>query len=358
MKDYYEILGVSRSATSEEIKKAYRKLAHKYHPDKPGGDEKKFKEINEAYQILSDVEKRTQYDKYGRVFSGGTGPQTGFSGFGFSGSPFEANFGDFDFEDLFSQFFEGVGAKPRASKTYRYRGEDLVYSIGLSLKEAVFGVQKTIKLDRWISCEECSGKGYSPNTAFKTCSKCGGQGKIKESHRTMFGVFARVVPCAVCDGSGRIPEIPCKNCMGSGRKKGVVSINIEIPSGIRAGDTIKLSGQGSAGKRGGTSGDLLIKINVSPDSNFERKNNDLYTKTVISLKEALLGTKKQIILLDDSKIKLKIPQGTDSGTIFRIKGEGVPIFGAARRGDLFVKVRVEMPKQINEKLKKLIEGLE
>ncbi|MGC8880886.1 MAG: molecular chaperone DnaJ [Minisyncoccia bacterium] len=363
MKDYYEILGVPKNASQEEIKKAFYKLAHKYHPDK-GGDAEKFKEINEAYHVLSDPEKRAQYDKYGRVFEGVGGYGTeGAPGFDWSSFDFESPFGfnfsgfnkDFDISDIFSDFFgEETRTRPKEANN---KGRDLEVAVNLTLEEAAFGTKKEVSFKTYITCEHCKGKGYEPESKLKTCPLCKGEGVIRESRRTFFGVFTQITDCPKCKGRGKIPEKPCHVCGGDGRIYSKKTVFVDIPQGVRNNETIRIKGEGEAGVFSGTSGDLYIKVKILPHAVFERKNDDLFMNLVISFPEAALGTEKEIETLEKKKIVLKIPPGTESGEVFRVRGKGIKHFNMSGAGDLFIKIKVSTPKKLSKKAKELLEEL-
>jgi molecular chaperone DnaJ len=285
-KNYYETLGVQRNATKDEIKKAYHKLAHKYHPDKKGGDEARFKEVNEAYQILSDDKKRAEYDRYGRVF-GNTGGFSGQAGFDFSGFSAQAGQAGFDFGDIFEEFFGGAGG---FGARHVRRGRDISIDIELSFEEAVFGCRRKVLLSKLVSCEKCKGEGREPGSALKTCSLCRGEGKVRETKRSFFGVFSAVKECDGCLGKGKVPEKQCSSCRGKGVAKQSKESTIVIPPGIGNGEIIKLSGEGEA-ISGGISGDLYIKIHVLPHSVFIREGNNILMDLDIKFSEAVLGVK-------------------------------------------------------------------
>lgn len=360
MKDYYEILGVPKNASQEEIKKAFYKLAHKYHPDK-GGDVEKFKEINEAYQVLSNPEKRAQYDKFGRVFEGGGYQTEGFPGFDWSSFDFEGPFGfnfsgfnkDFDLSDLFSDFFGGEKNKQKENN----KGRDLEVVVNLTLEEAATGVKKEVSFKTYITCEHCKGKGYEPDSKLKTCPLCKGEGVVRETKKTFFGVFTQITDCPKCKGRGKIPEKPCHVCGGDGRIYSKKTLLVEIPQGVRNNEVIRIKGEGEAGMFSSASGDLYIKVKILPHPIFERKNDDLFMNLVISFPEAVLGAEKEIETLDKKKILLKIPSGTESGEIFRIRNKGIKHFNLSGAGDLFIKVKVKTPKKISSKAKELLEEL-
>jgi len=364
MKDYYEILGVSKNASQKEIKEAFYKLAHKYHPDK-GGEADKFKEINEAYQVLSNPEKRAQYDKYGQTFeqagAGAGGSYGGFNWQDLGGMPFDfSNFGfDFDnqsqsdysnFGDIFSEFFNQDKRKPEKEK----RGKDLEVKLNITLEEAAFGAQKEITFKTYVKCEHCQGKGYEPGSKLKDCSRCGGEGVIREIHRTLLGSFTQIIDCPKCHGQGKIPEKPCKVCGGDGRYWGTRVIKVDVPIGVRQNETIKIKGEGEAGEKGASCGDLYLKIQILPHPVFERKQDDLYMTLKLSFPEAALGTEKEIATLDKKKIVVKIPAGIQSGELLRVKGKGIRHFNSFGQGDLFIKALVETPQKVSRRAKELL----
>ncbi len=355
-KDYYKILGVSRDATQDEIKRAFRELAHKYHPDKNGGSAEKFKEINEAYQVLSNPEKRQQYDQFGTTFEQAQA-QGGFSGFeGFRDFSGFANGFDFDFGDLgemfgFADIFGGGRKKTRAS-----RGRDIEMEMEVDFREAVFGAEKVLELYKPSVCETCVGSGADPQSKITTCYTCGGSGKVQQIQRTFFGSFQTVSTCPNCGGEGKKAERECGECRGSGVVRASKKLKIKIPAGIDDGETIKLSGEGEAGKRGGRPGDLFLTFRVKPDREFRRQGNDILSKAEISFTQAALGDKIGVETLD-GKVKLNIPAGTQSGQIFRLKGKGVPNLSGYGRGDQLVEVVVVTPTRLTKRQKELLEEL-
>ena len=370
MKDYYDILGVSRNASTEEIKKSFYKLAHKYHPDK-GGDAAKFKEVNEAYQVLSNKEKRAQYDKFGRVFEGAQGNQgfNGFQGFadGFSnaqwqqgnfGSPFGSSFGNIDLGDIFSDFFGGAQTKRKTTRRAEEKGRDIEINLEISLEEAAFGTKKKVAFRTYVICDHCHGKGYEPGSKLVTCPTCKGEGVVRQKKRTIFGEFTQIGECPTCHGRGKVPEKPCKVCGGTGRIYKKKELSIEIPPGIRDGETIRIKKEGEAGLLGNPAGDLYVRIIIKSDSRFERKGDDLYTSLTIDFPEAVLGGKKEIDTLAGKKIIFKVPAGTSSGEIFRIRGKGIKHFSSLGQGDLYVKIKIRTPKQVNDKAKQLLKDLQ
>lgn len=358
MKDYYQILGVKRDASPEEIKKAYHRLAHKYHPDK-GGDEKKFKEINEAYQVLSDKEKRAQYDRFGRVFERGEPGGAGFdfgdfwretSGRGFS---FDFEFGPDIFEDLFEEFF-GVG---RVRKERRKKGQDIIVDIEIPLEATLKEQQKEITLLKWVVCSRCKGLGSEPNTGFEECFSCRGTGQVQQIKRTVFGTFTRYIVCPECKGEGNRPKNPCNVCHGEGRIRDQEKIIFTIPAGVDNGQLIKIAGKGEADRRGGEPGDLYLKIHIKPHPIFERQGDDLYLVKEIPFSVAVLGGEAEIPTLEGKNIFLKVPAGSQSGKVLRISGKGIPHFSGYGRGNLYVELKVKTPKKLTRKQKELLEKL-
>ncbi len=357
MSDYYELLGIARDASPDDIKKAFRKLAHKYHPDKGGGDEKRFKEINEAYQALSDEKKRAEYDRYGRVFEKGNGGGAGFD-FGDWG-----NFGDFgdqggpasgwDFGDIFEDFF-GFGAE--RGKRIR-RGRDIAIDVELPFEEAVFGATRKVLLTKLASCNACNGSGAEPHTAVKTCAVCAGSGTVREARQSFFGAVASLRECKNCLGRGSVPEKPCRECKGTGIVRRSEEVQIAIPYGVKDGEMIKLSGKGEAAA-GGIPGDLYVKIHVLPHPLFRREGHDLIMDLEIPLSDALLGAERIVATLEE-KLKIKIPAGIDSGEMLRVRSKGVPFQPpeGGRRGDLIIKVMVKIPKRLSKKARTLVEEL-
>ena len=355
MKDYYKILGISRDASPEEIRKAYHKLAHKYHPDK-GGDEKKFKEIAEAYQVLSNKEKRAQYDRFGRTFEAGQGFQSGFdSGAFWSNARAEDfDFGNLDFEDIFEDFF-GFGGS-RRKKDFN-RGKDIEVQIEMDLKDTLQGQKRKISLFKKVVCQRCKGSGAEPGSAVKECFACRGTGQVQQMKKTIFGTITRYVVCPECQGQGKIPEKPCNVCRGEGRIDGQEDIEIYIPAGVDSGQIIKIAGKGDAGRQQGKSGDLYLKIFIKPHPTFKRKGDDLYLSLPISFSQASLGDEVEVPTLDGKKILLKVPAGTESGKVFRISGKGIPRFSGWGRGNLYVKLSVKIPKKLTKKQRELLKRL-
>ena len=354
-RDYYEVLGVGKDADAKEIKKAYRKLAMKYHPDKNPGDkdaEEKFKEINEAYEVLSDEEKRSTYDRFGHDGlngQGGFGGGQGFGGFGGSGfGGFEDIFGDI-FGSSFGGGFGGSSSRRRGPK----RGADIRQSVTISFEDAAFGKKIKVKINRSEECEECHGSGARPGTSKKTCPTCHGSGTVQSVQRTPFGNIASQRTCSTCDGEGEINESPCNKCHGKGSVRKTKTIEVDIPAGIDDGQMIKLSGQGEVGEKGGPRGDLYIVVNVQKHEIFTREGYDVYIEMPIRFTQAALGDKLEVPTLD-GKVSYNLPEGTQTGTVFRLKGKGIPKLKSNVRGDQYVKVTVEIPKKLNEKQKELV----
>ncbi|QZY56541.1 molecular chaperone DnaJ [Crassaminicella profunda] len=346
-RDYYEVLGVDKGADEQTIKRAYRKMAMKYHPDRNPGDtqaEEKFKEANEAYEILSDQNKRARYDQFGHAgvdgnAQGGFGGASGFGGF----------------EDIFGDIFDmfGGGFSSSRRKAGPKKGDDLKYELPISFEEAAFGVEKEITIKRHENCSTCNGTGAKPGTSKKTCSKCNGTGEVRYATRTPLGQFVNVKPCDACNGEGHIIEKPCEKCHGTGKELKQKKIQIKVPAGVDTGSVIPLRGEGEPGEKGGPSGDLYIVLRVRPHGIFKRDGNDVICEIPITFVQATLGDELVVPTLD-GKIKYNIAEGTQSGTIFRIKGKGIPSLRGYGRGDLYVKVIVEVPKKLNEKQKELL----
>ncbi len=356
MSDYYLILGVDKNATQEDIKKAFRSLAHKHHPDK-GGDEKRFKEINEAYQVLSNKEKREQYDNFGGTFEGqGTGDYG--AGFDFGNFWQEARGGgvnfDIDIDDIFGDFF-GFGKKKKARN--KNLGHDIEVDLQIDLRDVLTGLQKSLVLNKMVGCSRCGGTGAEPGTNTKECFSCRGEGEVQQIKKTMFGTATRYTTCPECQGEGKIPEKPCNVCKGEGRIAINEEIKISVPAGIDTGQTIKITGAGEAGRKGAKSGDLYVRIFVKPSSIFQRKGDDLIVELPISFSKAALGDETDITLLDGRKISLKIPSGSSTGKILKISGKGLPHFSGWGKGDLYVELFVETPRKLTKKQKELLERL-
>lgn len=351
-RDFYEVLGVSRSATDDEIKKAYRKLAKKYHPDLNPDDssaEQKFKEVSEAYEILSDKEKRSRYDQFGHA---GVDPNFGAGG----GAGGFGGFGGFDMGDIFGDIFGGgFGGFGGRSSTRRgpKRGSDVNTEITITFEEAVFGCEKEISLYRIETCPDCNGSGAQPGTEVTTCSVCGGRGQVTTTQRTILGNMQTVTTCSACGGKGKVAKEPCSKCAGKGRVRKSRKIKVKIPAGIDNGQTISLGGQGNAGEQGAPNGDLYVSVYVKPSQTFERNGFDVSYKMDISFAEAALGASVEVPTLD-GKVKYEIPEGTQPGTVFRFKGKGIPYLKRSGRGDQYVMVNVVVPKHLSAKQKELL----
>jgi molecular chaperone DnaJ len=348
-KDYYEVLEVGRGASDAEIKKAYRKLAKQYHPDVNPGDkaaEAKFKEINEAYEVLSDPQKRSRYDQFGHA---GVDPNS-FGGAG-------AGFGDFDFGgigDIFESFFGGGGfGRSSRSRSGPQKGADLKYSVEISFEESAFGVEKEITINRHENCGTCGGSGAKPGTSPTTCKHCSGTGQVQFKQSTPFGQFINVKTCDICRGEGKIITDPCPACSGRGKVRKTIRKKLDIPAGIDDGQTISIRGEGDPGSRGGPAGDLFVTVAVRPHPIFKRQGNDVICEIPITFVQAALGAELEVPTLD-GKEKYTMPEGTQTGTIFRLKNKGIPYLRGSGRGDQYVKVEIDVPKKLNDKQKELL----
>ncbi|MBI2039113.1 MAG: molecular chaperone DnaJ [Candidatus Niyogibacteria bacterium] len=351
MKDYYKILGVEKGAGKEEVKRAYRKLAHQHHPDKKGGDEAKFKEINEAYYVLGDDSRRAQYDQTGRTsFGGGGGPQSGFDFEDiwrqFGGAQGGARGGDF--ADIFGDIF-GFGGGGQRQK----RGADIAVDIELPFAEAAFGTNRKISLRKTNACKECDGSGAKSGTGTVRCEICNGSGTVRENRRSMFGSFTALSECSRCHGKGEMPKEPCPQCRGEGIMRSEETIEIAVPAGIDNGEMIRVTGAGEA-VAGGRAGDLYVRIHVRPDPRFHREGMNLISDVEIPFTDAALGTEKVLETLD-GKVKMEIPAGTNSGDMLRIRARGIP--KAHGRGDLLIRVTVRTPKKLSRKARELMDEL-
>ena len=360
-RDYYEILGVEKKATQEEIKKAYRKLAHQHHPDKAGGAEEKFKEINAAYEVLGDGKKRQQYDVSGSAdFQ--NGPQSGAGGFGsggFNWQDFASHSGgtgvEFDLGDIFNSFFGGGGQRGAQGSRAR-QGSDLEVRLDLDFLEAVFGAEKEISLRKNVVCTRCSGNGAEPGSEIITCTTCKGTGTITHTRNTMFGAFSSSSPCHSCAGEGKKPSKACTQCGGRGMKMEEQAIKVTIPAGINSGESLRVSGKGELGEYGGRAGNLYVSVRIKEHLLFVRDNDNIKTTKHISFSCAVLGDKIMVETLD-GPVSMKINPGIESGTIMKIKGKGVPHLRSSGRGDHLIKIKIETPKNISRRVKKLIETL-
>lgn len=361
-RDYYEVLGIARGASDDEIKKAYRRLAKENHPDLHPGDkaaEARFKEINEAYEVLSNADKRARYDQYGHA---GVDPNFGAGG-GFGGGFGGAEGFDFgDLGDLFGSFFGGGfgGGGRRANPNAPVRGESLHMSLAISFEEAAFGCEKAVTVERTEACEVCHGSGCEPGSAPEVCPDCHGTGTVQVRRQTPVGVFATTSPCQRCGGRGRIIHKPCRECRGSGVTRRSRTIQASIPAGIDNDQTISIRGQGNAGMNGGPAGDLLITITVRPHELFRREGTSVLCEAPITFSQAVLGAELEIPTID-GKVKYTLPEGTQSGTTFRLKGKGIPSLNGRGRGDQYVTVYIETPRNLNreqkEAMKKFADAL-
>lgn len=353
-RDYYEVLGVSKGASDDEIKKAYRKLAKKYHPDMNPGDkeaEAKFKEVNEAYSILSDKEKRARYDQFGHAGVdpnyGAGGPGGGFGGF---------DMGDIDLGDIFGSFFGGGFGGFGGSGQRRngpQKGESLRANLTITFEEAAFGCEKEINLNRTEECDACHGSGCEPGTTAETCPDCRGTGVIRVQQRTGGFAFSSTAPCSRCRGTGKIIHSPCKSCGGSGSVKKSKRITVTIPAGIDDGQAISLRGQGNAGKNGGPAGDLIVGVRVKPHPQFRRDGTTVLYEQPVSFFQAAMGAELEIPTID-GKVKYTLPAGTQPGTTFRLRGKGIPELRGRGRGDQYVTVRVQVPTSLNSEQKEAL----
>ncbi len=354
-KDYYQVLGVEKGASKDDIKKAFHKLAHKYHPDKSSGDESKFKEVNEAYQVLSDDQKRAQYDQFGSAgpntggFGGGTGgfDFNNFSG-GFGGFQQQDGTMEFDLGDMFGDFFGG------SRRSRQRRGNDLQTSISLDFKEAIFGAEKEIRITKPSTCTTCKGNGAKPGTELQTCSQCNGVGSVRNIQRTILGSIATNQTCDKCHGVGKIPKEPCVTCKGKGVVNEPRTIKINVPAGIQNGETLRLGGMGEA-VSGGATGDLYVRVGVTPHKTIIRQNNDLVTTLKIKLTDALLGAQYAVETLDGQKM-ITVPAGTKVGDTVVLKGLGVPV-GTSKRGNFIIRLNISLPEKLSKRAKEIIEDL-
>ena len=349
-RDYYEVLGVQRDATDADLKKAYRKLAKENHPDLNPGNaeaEARFKEVNEAYEVLSDSDKRSRYDQFGFA---GVDPNYGAGGYG---GGFDGGFDFGDLGDIFGSFFGGGfggGSRPRNGPQ---RGESLRQSLTITFEEAAFGCEKEVVIDRVEQCESCHGSGAEAGTSPETCSNCGGSGQVQQRRQTPMGVFATTGPCPRCGGKGKIIKSPCKDCGGTGQVRKRKTLKVTIPAGIDNGQIISLRGQGNAGRNGGPAGDLQIVITVQSHQLFRRDGTDVFCDAPITFTQAVLGGEMEIPTID-GKVKYDIPEGTQTGTTFRLRGKGIPSVNGRGRGDQYVTVYIETPRNLNREQKEAL----
>ena len=350
-RDYYEVLGIQKGASEDEIKKAYKKLARKYHPDMNPGDkeaEEKFKEVNEANEVLSDPEKKARYDQFGFA---GVDPNYGA---GAGGGAYGGGFDFGDLGDIFGSFFGGgFGGGQRHNPNAPQRGESIRASVSVSFTEAAFGCEKSVTLERSEQCPTCKGNGCAPGTTPEICPDCHGTGTVQTRRQTPMGVFASNGPCRKCDGTGRLIHQPCPDCRGTGAVRKRKTIKVNIPAGIDHGQTISLRGQGNAGRNGGPAGDLLITVMVQPHELFRRDGVDVFCEAPITFAQAVLGAELEIPTID-GKVKYSIPEGTQTGTVFRLKGKGIPVLNGRGRGDQYVTVTIETPRNLNKEQKEAL----
>ena len=350
-RDYYEVLGIQKGASEDEIKKAYKKLARKYHPDMNPGDkeaEEKFKEVNEANEVLSDPEKKARYDQFGFA---GVDPNYGA---GAGGGAYGGGFDFGDLGDIFGSFFGGgFGGGQRRNPNAPQRGESIRASVSVSFTEAAFGCEKSVTLERSEQCPTCKGNGCAPGTTPEICPDCHGTGTVQTRRQTPMGVFASNGPCRKCGGTGRLIHQPCPDCRGTGAVRKRKTIKVNIPAGIDHGQTISLRGQGNAGKNGGPAGDLLITVMVQPHELFHRDGVDVFCEAPITFAQAVLGAELEIPTID-GKVTYSIPEGTQTGTVFRLKGKGIPVLNGRGRGDQYVTVTIETPRNLNKEQKEAL----
>ena len=349
-RDYYEVLGIQKGASEDEIKKAYKKLARKYHPDMNPGDkeaEEKFKEVNEANEVLSDPEKKARYDQFGFA---GVDPNYGA---GAGGGAYGGGFDFGDLGDIFGSFFGGGFGGQRRNPNAPQRGESIRASVSISFTEAAFGCEKSVTIERSEQCPTCKGSGCAPGTTPEVCPDCHGSGTVQTRRQTPMGVFASNGPCRKCGGTGRLIHQPCSDCRGSGAVRKRRTIKVNIPAGIDHGQTISLRGQGGAGKNGGPAGDLLITVMVQPHEIFRRDGVDVFCEAPITFTQAALGAELEIPTID-GKVKYSIPEGTQTGTVFRLKGKGIPVLNGRGRGDQYVTVVIETPRSLNKEQKEAL----
>ena len=353
--DYYELLGVSKTASPEEIKKAFHKLAHKYHPDK-GGDEKKFKEINEAYQVLSDAKKRQQYDQFGKGFDQGGAGQGQNWDFNWAWQNQNQDFDVEDLGDIFENFFS-FGSARRAPKKDLRKGKNIQVDLEISLEETLQTITKKITLIKQITCHRCHGEGAEPGTKISECFACRGTGQVQQIKKTILGSYTTFTTCPECKGQGLRPEKPCNVCKGEGRLKGDDIIEVSIPAGIDSDQALEFKEKGDAGKMGGRAGDLYVRVFVKEHPVFKRKADDLYVTQEILYSQAIMGDEVEVPTLERTDILLTVPAGTESGKVLRVSGKGIPNFGGHNRGNLYVQLIIKTPKKISRRQKELLSEL-
>lgn len=351
-RDYYEVLGLQKGASEADIKKAFRKMAMKYHPDRNPGDkaaEEKFKEVNEAYSVLSDPDKKSRYDRFGHA---GVDPNAGFGG----GGGFSGAGGFDDIFDMFGNMFGGGFGGSGRRKNGPMKGRDLQKAITIEFEEAAFGTKKEISITKNVKCAKCKGEGTAPGTSKKTCPRCNGTGQVHTVQRTPFGQFQSSGPCPECGGRGTVIETPCPDCGGTGKVRKTVKINIDIPAGVDNDSVIPIRGQGEPGENGGPNGDLYIVITVKSHKLFKRDGDDIYLDIPITFEQAALGDEITVPTLD-GKVSYKVPAGTQPNTMFRLKGKGIKSVRTGRMGDLYVKVILEVPTKLTRKQQKAVEDM-
>ncbi len=361
MKDYYDILGVGRTASDDEVKKAYRRLAHQHHPDKAGGNEQKFKEVNEAYQVLGNKEKRAQYDRFGNAFQNGGSPFGGAQGVRWEDFARSGGFGnggfqtaDFDLGDLFGDFF-GFGATGK-QRTRKHRGRDIEITIEVDFREAAFGSTRTLAFERTTVCAHCGGSGSEPGTSVTSCGTCGGAGHVDHVQHTPLGQFRTSAVCTACGGAGKVPEKVCTICRGATTARATESVTVKIPAGIDHGQTIRIAGEGEAGQHGGAAGDLYLTVRVRPDPHFSRDGADVHASATITFSQAALGATIRMPTLD-GEAEVRIPAGTQSGKVFRLRGKGAARLKSTGRGDHLLTVIVKTPEKTTKKQRELLQKL-
>ncbi len=355
-RDYYEVLGIEKGASEEEIKKAFRKMALKYHPDRNQGDkdaEEKFKEVNEAYSVLSDPELRKKYDMFGFAGvdpSAQAGQQGGYT-------QWTGGFDGMDFGDIFGDFFGGgFGGGAARRRNAPSKGRDIQHSLKITFEEAAFGTTKTINVRKYVKCDKCQGSGAAPGTSKHSCPRCGGTGQVQTVRNTLFGQVQTASTCPECGGTGQKIDTPCPDCSGSGQIMKNIKIEVKIPAGVDEGSVLPIRGQGEPGRNGGPNGDLYVVLAVAPHKLFDREGNDLYLDIPISFTQAALGDEITVPTLE-GKVSYKVPAGTQPGTVFRLRGKGVADVHGGRMGDLYVKVTLEVPTKLNAEQKKIIKQM-
>lgn len=362
-KDYYKILGVDKNASNDEIKKAFKKLAMQHHPDRQGGNEAKFKEINEAYQVVGDAEKRKKFDQFGSDFEqqGGFGSGAGWEDFMRAargqqgGGNFSFDFGGVDLGDLFGSAFGGA-ASARHGRASASQGRDIQVDVELDFKEAAFGVEREISLRKQAKCDVCRGSGGEPESKMDSCHQCKGQGQVVQMQRTFLGSMQTVATCPTCHGRGQTHSKKCKHCGGNGVMAKTVSTKVKVPAGIDNGQSIRLTGHGEAAPHAGQSGDLYVQVHIKPSKIFEREGFDVYTNAEISFVQATLGDHITIETVD-GELKIAVPEGTESGQLIRLRGKGIPHLQGSSRGDHYARVKIRVPKKVSKSARKLLEEL-